>query len=102
ATASVPTVFSFGKGGACETVLDGVAGLLFHEQSPEAICDAVVRFEKEARNFDPIRLRAHAENFSTAAFLRRFRDCVESKWAEQQRELAGRPSHEVVQAEVVA
>jgi glycosyltransferase involved in cell wall biosynthesis len=95
-------VIAFGKGGACETVLDGVTGLLFHEQSPEAICDAVVRFEKEARNFDPIRLRAHAEKFSTAAFRRRFRDFVESKWSEHQRELAGRPSHEVVQAEVVA
>jgi len=95
-------VIAFGKGGACETVLDGVTGLLFHEQSPEAICDAVVRFEKEARNFDPIRLRAHAEKFSTAAFRRRFRDFVENRWSEHQQQLGERPSHEVVRTEVVA
>jgi glycosyltransferase involved in cell wall biosynthesis len=77
-------VLAFGKGGACETVIDGVTGLHFHEQTAEAICDAVERFEKQSRNFDPARLRVHAEQFSTAAFRKAFRQFVETKWAEHQ------------------
>src|SRR5690606_5661152 len=61
-------VLAFGKGGASETVIDGVTGLHFHEQSTDAICEVVERFETIERNFDPHRLRAHAEQFSTALF----------------------------------
>lgn len=77
-------VLAFGRGGACETVIDGVTGLHFHEQTPEAICAAVERLEGLTQNFDPVRLRAHAEQFSTSAFRKSFRQFIESKWAEHQ------------------
>jgi glycosyltransferase involved in cell wall biosynthesis len=77
-------VLAFGRGGACETVIDGVTGLHFHEQTPEAICAAVERLEGLTQDFDPVRLRAHAEQFSTSAFRKSFRQFIESKWAEHQ------------------
>ena len=77
-------VLAFGKGGACETVIDGVTGLHFHEQTPEAICAAVERLDGLTQSFDPMHLRAHAEQFSTDAFRKAFRNFIESKWAEHQ------------------
>ena len=95
-------VLAFGRGGACETVIDGVTGLHFHEQSPEAICDAVERFEKLTQDFDPTRLRAHAEQFSTAAFRKEFRHFVESKWAEHQGHAQSHRPRDVESMEAVA
>jgi glycosyltransferase involved in cell wall biosynthesis len=95
-------VLAFGRGGACETVIDGITGLHFHEQSPEAICDAVERFERLTQGFDPTSLRAHAEQFSTAAFRRTFRQFVESKWAEHECHASSHCPRAVETMEVVA
>lgn len=76
-------VIAFGKGGASETVIDGVTGLHFKEQTAEAICDAIMRFEALPRDhFDRERLRAHAQRFSTSVFRARFRAFVEEAWAD--------------------
>jgi glycosyltransferase involved in cell wall biosynthesis len=76
-------VLAFGKGGATETVVDGVTGLHFHEQSAEAIRDVVERFESLPPGyFDPAALRTHAEKFSTASFRAQFRAFVDARWAE--------------------
>jgi glycosyltransferase involved in cell wall biosynthesis len=95
-------VLAFGRGGACETVIDGITGLHFHEQSPEAICDAVERFERRTHGFDPTSLRAHAEQFSTTAFRRTFRQFVESKWAEHKSHAPSHRPRAVETMEVVA
>jgi glycosyltransferase involved in cell wall biosynthesis len=89
ASACGTPVLAFGKGGASETVSHGVTGLHFHEQSADAICDIVERFETTKLNFDPQRLRAHAEQFSTALFRKQFRSFVDSAWAAHQRTLRG-------------
>ncbi len=94
-------VLAFGRGGACETVLDGVTGLHFHEQTTAAICDVVERFESRADGFDPQRLRAHAEQFSDASFRQEFRRFIHSKWLEHQRGLRIRFSS-TVRSEAVA
>ena len=80
-------VLAFGKGGARETVVDGVTGLFFYEQSAPAICDAVERFERQEDRFDPQLIRAHAERFSDRAFRHDFQHFVKSKWSEHQRAL---------------
>lgn len=59
-------VIAYGAGGALETVVDGVSGKLFNEQSWEALADAVVRFRYET--FDPLQLQAHAKKFSRQQF----------------------------------
>jgi glycosyltransferase involved in cell wall biosynthesis len=80
-------VLAFGRGGAVETVVDGETGLHFHEQSAVAIRNAVETFEKWPRPFDPEKLRAHAERFSTQEFRRQFREFVDARWAEHQNAL---------------
>lgn len=77
-------VLAFGRGGAVETVLDGITGLHFHEQSPEAVCEVVRRFESMSGQFDPERIRAHAQSFSTQRFRGEFRKYVEAAWDRHQ------------------
>jgi glycosyltransferase involved in cell wall biosynthesis len=85
-------VLAFAKGGAVETVIDGVTGLHFHEQSAAAICDAVKRFEAlPPDHFKPEKLRIHAERFSTGNFRAQFRQFVEARWAEHLEELGVGP-----------
>lgn len=80
-------VLAFGKGGARETVADGVTGLFFHEQTEDAICEAVKRFETVEKDFDPERIRTHALSFSTQVFKAKFRSYVEARWAEHQKNI---------------
>lgn len=61
-------VIAYAKGGATETVIDGVTGLLFSTQSAEAINTAIAALESDPDRFDPERLRAHANRFSAARF----------------------------------
>ena len=67
AMASGRPVIAYGRGGATETVLPGLSGMLFPEQSVEAIIDAVERFRE--RDFDPDRILAHAAKFSRQRFI---------------------------------
>lgn len=74
-------VIAFAKGGALETVKDGETGILYDEQSEEAICKAVDRFEREYIP-DPDLIRKHAESFSVEVFHERFGAFVEEKYAD--------------------
>lgn len=70
-------VIAYGAGGALETVVEGKTGLFFHEQTAEALAEAVRRFEVIEPGFSPAAIRAHAEGFDRTVFQRRFRDMVE-------------------------
>jgi glycosyltransferase involved in cell wall biosynthesis len=69
-------VVAFGAGGALETVVDGVTGVLFDEQTPEALLEAVAR--AGATRFDTAALRANAERFSRERFRREMRAAIEA------------------------
>jgi glycosyltransferase involved in cell wall biosynthesis len=60
-------VVALARGGALETVEDGVTGVLVPEPTPEAFADGIRRAGQSA--FDPARLRAAAERFSRDRFL---------------------------------
>ncbi len=66
-------VIAYAAGGALETVVPG-AGVLFAQQSPEAIINAVETFEPEST--DPMTIRAHAQQFDTELFRRKIDDFV--------------------------
>lgn len=66
---------AFGAGGALETVVDGVTGVLFRRPTPGAIAEAVERAERAG--FEPALLRAHAERFGIEAFCARLARFVE-------------------------
>lgn len=71
-------VIAFKAGGACETVIDQKTGMLFDEQSWEALADTVIRFR--TLRFDPSLIRAHAETFSLETFKQKIRAYVENAW----------------------
>lgn len=72
-------VIALKKGGAIETVIDGVTGHLFEEQSWEELADYLIRFDDSQWN--PAAIKAHAERFSRAAFMDRIRALVEKHYA---------------------
>jgi glycosyltransferase involved in cell wall biosynthesis len=60
-------VIAYGRGGALESVVDGVTGIFFQEQTPETLAAAV-------RNADDVRwdgatIRRHAQRFSHQRFV---------------------------------
>ncbi|MBC7498169.1 glycosyltransferase [Candidatus Gracilibacteria bacterium] len=59
-------VIAYGKGGALETVVDGVTGVFFSPQTPEALNQTIKQFEKMEWNSEKI--REHAEKFSKKIF----------------------------------
>jgi len=75
ANASGRPVFAYGAGGALETVVPGVTGELFAEQTPEAVASLVGEYDP--RRYDPAILRAHALTFSPQRFIERFRALVD-------------------------
>jgi glycosyltransferase involved in cell wall biosynthesis len=70
AMAAGAPVIAYARGGARETVRDGVTGLWFHEQSVEALKAAVQRIESSALRFDARALHEHALSFDRARFVR--------------------------------
>ncbi len=73
-------VIAYRSGGATETVVEGVTGVFFDEQTPEAIAAAVVKLKPD--HFDPKMIRAHAENYSKENFRRRIEKFVADAYAE--------------------
>jgi glycosyltransferase involved in cell wall biosynthesis len=59
-------VVAYGRGGARETVLQSVTGLLVDDPSPAAFAGAIGQVLSMA--FDPAAIRAHAERFSRTRF----------------------------------
>ncbi len=70
-------VIAYGKGGALETVQDGVTGLFFNEQTPESLMDAVRRFETLAERLDGHVIRQNAERFEVSRFRNDFKAFVD-------------------------
>ena len=73
-------VVAYAGGGALDTVLDGQTGVLFAEQTADALADAVRRCADFS--FDPLAIRAHAERFSAPRFRQQLTDYVERAWHE--------------------
>jgi glycosyltransferase involved in cell wall biosynthesis len=74
AMASGKPVIAFQMGGVLETVVEGVSGVFFREQTSASLIDAVDRFEAIADQFDPHAIRAQAEKFSIERFNNQFKD----------------------------
>jgi glycosyltransferase involved in cell wall biosynthesis len=80
--AGLPVV-AFGAGGATETVTPGM-GLLFKEQSADALEAALRQLDRET--FDEEKLREHARTFDVSRFRAEYQDLVvgaiASKWGD--------------------
>lgn len=79
ALASGTPVIALNKGGTAETIQDGVNGILFNEQRPELIKEAVERFEKEQNKFDPAGLANYAKRYERKVFEEKIKIFIEEK-----------------------
>jgi glycosyltransferase involved in cell wall biosynthesis len=75
AMASGRPVIAYGRGALTETVVEGVTGLFFREQTPDALVDALRRFE--VTGWSSEKIRAHAVRFGEARFAAEMRAYVE-------------------------
>jgi len=73
-------VIAYAAGGALETVIPGT-GMLFAEQSADAIIKAVESFEPY--DTDPAMIRSHAQQFDTSVFKHRIKDFVMQAMAQK-------------------
>lgn len=68
-------VIAYGKGGALETVDDGVSGVFFEEQTVSSLYGAIEKFEKI--DFEVVNVRNNAEKFAEKIFLKKFKSIVD-------------------------
>ena len=67
-------VIAYARGGALDTVVDGVTGTLFHTQTPESLIQAIGK-NSEVR-FAPVDIRRHAEQFGVGQFMSKISQLV--------------------------
>lgn len=87
--ASGRPVIAYGRGGALETVVDGRTGLLFHEQTADAMVEAIQRFEATEGAFSAQASHAHARSFDTGVFKARMAELID-RLATRQRSAHGK------------
>ncbi len=68
-------VIAYGKGGALDSVINGKTGIFFPEQTVQSLIEAIEEFEKT--DFDPVKIRKHAENFSNDNFITKIKKFIE-------------------------
>lgn len=72
-------VIALNRGGTAETIEDGVTGIHFANQTVEDLQDAIERFEKIQKSFDPIRLHDYAKKFDRSVFEEKISKYVKEK-----------------------
>ncbi len=81
AQASGRPVIAYADGGALETVLDGITGLFFKENSKDAFIETVKRFLKVEDSFDRNKIRENALRFDRDIFKKKIVDFINHKYS---------------------
>lgn len=89
--ASGRPVIAYASGGAVETVLDGITGMLFEDQTADALTATVKRFVEHEESFNADIIRQRAEGFSCTVFRDRMTALLEQLIAEQKGTTTARP-----------
>jgi glycosyltransferase involved in cell wall biosynthesis len=76
-------VIAYAYGGSLDTVVEGVSGMLFREQSVESLVAALSRFESS--QYEPQVVRAHAGQFDAALFRQKIGDAITQAYEEHKR-----------------
>ncbi|NQU42113.1 glycosyltransferase [bacterium] len=87
AQASGRPVIAYAAGGALETIRDGETGVFFHDQTPEALKQAVERFE--TLSFDSKVIRENSLRFSQERFAEAIRRYIHRKCREYRQTYSG-------------
>ncbi len=78
AMAAGTPVIAYGSGGALESVVEGVTGLFFPEQTAESLMAAVQQLE--LMSFDRNVIREQAKKFGPEVFRARMQDLIDREW----------------------
>jgi glycosyltransferase involved in cell wall biosynthesis len=81
AMAAGQPVIAYRKGGAIESVVEGVTGEFFNEQTTDAIISVIKKFNP--KKYNPEACLARAKKFSLVEFKREIRSFVEDIWKNQ-------------------
>jgi len=75
--ASGRPVLAYGRGGALDSIIPGVTGIFFAEQSVTAINSAIVEFEESLLpRLDSATIQAHAAKFDREIFAAKFKAAI--------------------------
>lgn len=74
-------VIAYGAGGTKETVIPGKTGILFYEQTTEAVIEAVRKFEQ--MTFDSRIIREFALKFDKVIFKEKIKNFIEEKFGKK-------------------
>lgn len=70
-------VIAYGAGGALGSIVEGVTGEFFRQQTVDSLVEVLTRFDE--KRYDPTTIRKHALAFDTPHFCQRIREFVEEK-----------------------
>ncbi len=78
-------VIAYAAGGALETVIEGVSGVFFKEQTVEALSEAIKKFDRIKDSLAPKKIREEAIRFDKEIFKKKIKAFIEEKHKEQTR-----------------
>lgn len=67
-------VIAYNQGGATDSVLPGITGVLYEQLDSQGLNQGIVEFETIEHKFDPNLIRQHSEHFSKQRFVREFEE----------------------------
>lgn len=76
AMASGRPVIAYRRGGALETVVEGLSGTFFDDQTWESMAHKILRFREE--DYDPHQIRAYSRNFDESVFRQKIQNFIQS------------------------
>jgi glycosyltransferase involved in cell wall biosynthesis len=91
AMASGRPVIAYGRGGALDTVVPGHTGVLFKEQSVDALAGAVEVFEAMEHRFRPETIQMHAAKFSVMNFKAGMKKVIDQEIAKRNTAVEAQP-----------
>ncbi len=72
-------VLALRKGGALETIIEGITGEFFDDPIPEALADGVRRLNENYYNYSPLVIQKWAEKFSGDRFREEMLELIDGK-----------------------
>jgi glycosyltransferase involved in cell wall biosynthesis len=75
-------VIAYRQGGALETVVEGVTGMFFREQTPESLNEILDIFD--TMNFDSNQIKSHAQKFSQERFVQEMDSFIRNTYNQYQ------------------
>lgn len=82
AQASGRSVVAYAKGGSLETIIDGKTGVLFKENDPRSLLEAIEQFIEIEDRFDKKIIRENALRFSAEIFKEKIKTFIDKKYSE--------------------